>query len=167
MRIRCSTIQWADVIARLSTGPGTKFPLEYLCEKLTRRSPRPSFLPAKSFAGERGEGCSIASRSKEKGNISRTGGEEKISKTLGYPTSNNDRPSRSSVTRGFIIVVIVNPDETFYSVAQLPPQTGRLSSSRSFFSLLSHFLFYSPLYSRNRLFLVIKFFMVLCALPRR
>lgn len=119
------------------------------------------------FCSRKWQGCSIVSRSKEKGNISRTGGEEKISKTLGYPTSNNDRPSRSSVTRGFIIVVIVNPDETFYSVAQLPPQTGRLSSSRSFFSLLSHFLFYSPLYSRNRLFLVIKFFMVLCALPRR
>ena len=37
-----------------------------------------------------------------------TGSEKKIRER--YPTSDNDRPSRSSVTRGFIIVVIVNPD---------------------------------------------------------
>lgn len=77
------------------------------------------------------------------------------------------------MTRGFIIVVIVNPHETFYSIVQPPPSRPNLPLSLSLSILLlprlSPIRFLPPpsiLLSRNRLFLVIKSFKVLRALVK-
>lgn len=63
-----------------------------------------------------------------------------------------------SLTLGFIIVVIVNPEETFlFRVAQLPLFSFRLLSTVPLSSL------FTGCPPRNRLFLVIKFSSVLRA----